>query len=89
MTNSTLTRIIEEVKTLTSEEQRQLQELLDPLLKKQPSQQIEEDLERKLLEAGLLSKVKVSVLDSERYRNYKPVAVKGKPVSETLVEERR
>lgn len=86
--------LIEKVKSLTPDEQRQLSELL-ALLKASTSQsnsrsnENKNKLERKLLEAGLLSEIKPMVIDVESYRNYKPVKVKGKPVSETIIEERR
>jgi hypothetical protein len=89
MSKLTLDEIVEEVKTLTSDEQRKLRELLDELLKEPPTRSPEEELEHKLFEAGLLSEIKPSTVDVESYRRYQPIEVKGKPVSETLIEERR
>jgi hypothetical protein len=52
--------------------------------------EIEEDkLEQMLLEAGLLSKIPPPITDFRNYRKRKPIKVKGKPVSETIIEERR
>lgn len=86
-----LQEIMKEIKALTPDEQRQLRKFLDKLLKisTSTSKSTKVELERKLLEAGLISESKPLIVDIERYRSYKPVKVRGKPVSETIVEERR
>lgn len=90
MSKLTLDEIIEEVKTLTCNEQQKLRELLDVLLKVPPVQSPEDELERKLFEAGLLSEIKPPITDFTPYQNRKPIEIiEGKPVSETLIEERR
>jgi len=89
MANVTLDKVWEEVKALSPDEQRQLREQLDGLLGSPPAQSAEEELQRRLLEAGLLSEIKPRGMDAESYRRYTPVEVKGKPVSETIIEERR
>ena len=50
---------------------------------------IEEKLERSLFEKGLLKQIKEPITDFAPYQNRTPILVHGKPVSETLVEDRR
>ncbi len=86
MTNITLDRLLEEVKTLSSDEQRQLRDTLDAWLR---DEQPEDRLERRLYEEGLLSEIKPPIPSSASTKRLKPVDVRGIPVSETIIEERR
>lgn len=86
MQNIILDRVIEEVKALPPEDIKQLRSVLDDLLERKSK---EEEVERLLLEAGLISEIKKPKRDREAFRKYKPIKVKGKPVSETLIEGRR
>ena len=87
MSSANLEKVIEEVKALTPDEKRQLRATLDALLA--TSQPTEDDFQRAMLDAGLLTSAKPLAVDLESFRNYKPVEVEGKPVSETIIEERR
>ena len=49
----------------------------------------DEDLQRRLLSAGIVSEIKPSVHDSPAYRNRKAVSIQGEPLSETVIRERR
>jgi hypothetical protein len=89
MANSKLDKMLEEVRMLTPDEQRQLRGLLDKLLATPPSKSIEDELEQRLLKAGLLSEIKPPITDFTPYQNRKPIKVKGKPLSEVIIEERR
>ena len=93
MSSTSVERIIEEVKSLTADEQRKVKELIDSLLvtpAETPERLSPEDLvEQRLLERGVISEIPKRLPDPEQYRDFKPVEVKGKPVSETIIEERR
>jgi len=89
MADARLDAVIEQVKSLSTEQQREVRKLLDGLLYKQPASTPEDDLERQLLEAGLLCEIKLPITDLTSYRDRKPIAVKFKPLSEIIVEERR
>lgn len=89
MTISSLDRIFEEVKTLTSEEQKSLRDLVDELLAKSSPRMTEEEFEQRLLEKGVISRIPSPITDLTPYRNRKLIEVKGKPLSETIIEERR
>ncbi len=49
--------------------------------------QAEERFKRKLVQVGLLSEIKIPKAKLEGNRT--PIRVKGKPLSETIIEERR
>jgi hypothetical protein len=85
----TLEQVLEQAKMLTPDEQRQLQKALDALLELPPPKTPQERLAQKLLEVGLLSRIPPPITDFTPFENRKPVEVKGKPVSEILIEERR
>lgn len=89
MTTSNLDRIVEEVRALTADEKRVLLERLDSLLVSPESEISESDFERQLLERGVISSIPPPITDFEPYRNRKLIEVKGKPLSETIIEERR
>jgi DNA-directed RNA polymerase specialized sigma24 family protein len=49
----------------------------------------EDKLEQMLLEKGLLSEIPPPITNFASYRKRRPIKVRGKPVSETIIEERR
>ena len=102
MSSANLEKVIEEVKALTLDEQRKVKDLIDSLLRALDEEAVsitqtiqhavlspEELFEQKLLEAGLISEIPKRSPTPEHFRDFKPVEVKGKPVSETIIEERR
>lgn len=50
---------------------------------------VEEKLERRLHEMGLLKQIREPITDFSPYQNRVPIPVRGKPVSETILEDRR
>jgi tetratricopeptide (TPR) repeat protein len=50
---------------------------------------VEEKLKRRLFEMGLLKEIKEPITDFTPYQNRTPIMVHGKPVSETILEDRR
>lgn len=89
MTTTNLDRVFEEVKALTPEEQMQLRDMLYALLAKNQAQTAEEEFERRLLERGVISRIPPPITDLTPYRDRKLLEVEGKPLSETIIEERR
>lgn len=82
-------RVLDQIRALTAEEQKQVRAALIP-----PSTNpliTPDEFEQHLLEAGVISEVKRPITEEDvaRFRAYKPIEVKGKPVSETLIEDRR
>jgi hypothetical protein len=49
----------------------------------------EDRLEKEQLADGILDHVPASVVDGIVYRQWQPIPWQGKPVSETILEERR
>ena len=81
-------RVLNEIKAMTPAEIAQIRQKVEELLAAQ-SQGADRSLKQSLFEAGLLSEIKTPDRDLESFRSYQPVTVKGKPVSETIIEERR
>jgi len=81
--------LLEEVRQLTPEEQQQLRQELDrsPGLPPHPSR--EEELDNLLVERGLLSSIPPSIAGPKSGRERKLVQIEGKPLSETIIEDRR
>ena len=49
----------------------------------------EDQLERQLLADGVLYQVPSQITDATVYRQWQPIPWEGKPLSETILEERR
>jgi hypothetical protein len=81
--------MLDEVKRLTPDEQRQLREAIDRLLSPSSAPPTEEQFERELVESGLLDGVPPPPGASKPLQDRIPIDVKGKPLSETIVEDRR
>ena len=81
-------RVLNEIKALTPEEIIQVRQKVDELLAAQTADAAG-TLKQRLFDAGLLSEIKTPERDAEAFRSYQPITVKGKPVSETIIEERR
>jgi hypothetical protein len=88
METTKLEQVLEQVKVLTPDEQRQLREMLDSLIATDQPQMTEEEFEQRLAQLGIIS-VPPPITDFTPYENRKLIEVKGKPLSETVIEERR
>jgi hypothetical protein len=87
---TSLEEIVNAVKALPPEEQAELRRRLEAL-PDQPGElarDLNERAQRALYEAGLLSEIKPPIADPRPYRR-DPITIKGKPLSETVIEERR
>ena len=49
----------------------------------------DQELQRRLLEAGIISEIKPPITDMTPYRNRRAVPIQGEPISETVIRERR
>ncbi|MEX2120727.1 MAG: hypothetical protein WD847_14140 [Pirellulales bacterium] len=84
-------KLIEEVRGLPPEDQQRIRTVLEEELSS-PSfgqRSPKEELHRRLIQSGLLKEVKPPITDFEPYRNRQPFKIEGKPLSETVIEERR
>ena len=97
---STVEEIVNAVKELPPSEQAEVKRRLDRL----PAQtgknelivdddreaaiDLDQRVQRALFEASLVSEIKPPITDPAPYRR-EPIRIKGKPLSETVIEERR
>jgi hypothetical protein len=79
------------VKTLTPRQQQRLRKLLDALRFKQQPLTPEDELQLLLLEDGVIDRIPrpLTEADIQAFKEYKPVPIEGKPLSEMVIEERR
>ncbi len=86
MSSQVLEQVVEQIKSLTLDEQLQVRDLINEILL--TPEEIDRQLQERLFKAGLVSEIKPP-RSSLPERNFNPIEVKGKPVSETIIEERR
>jgi hypothetical protein len=78
-----VSEVLEAVRAMSPEERARVRALLDALL--DGSSSTDDATQARLHEASLLSETRSLAARARRT----PVAIKGKPLSETIVEERR
>jgi len=84
--------LLAEIHKLPAEER---QRLLDTLSREQDHQSessrpiSEDEIERILLAKGIISEIPPLSEYSDEDENFEPIEVPGKPLSETIIEERR
>ena len=88
MATAAVTNIVKQIKKLSPSEQQELRAVLDSLLAPAPSR-TEEEFHQRLAAEGRLSVPPPAARSRAARRSFKPVPVRGKPVSETIIEERR
>ena len=87
MAKATLDQIVKEIKTLAPDERRQLREMLDAMLVPVEEADKRKALHQALRAAGLVTQVRQPRATDTPHR--RRIKVQGKPVSETIIEERR
>ena len=87
MAQATLKQVMEEIKTLEPEELRQVQRVLESQLASTQDPGADEGFLKAMLDAGLVSEIKRPDRRHKRERHLAPI--QGKPLSETIIEERR
>ncbi len=89
--NMSVTEILNEVSKLSPEEKQQV---INVLLESEKDLPTDDDEKRAELHRCLLAEGVIKTLPTRRgrppeLRDFKPLTVEGKPVSETIIEERR
>lgn len=84
--------LIQRIRSLSPDDQKRLRQALDA--ETAPAalaaeRRAEEEFKQRLLKAGLLKEIKPPVTNLTPYRDRKPFEIEGKPLSETIIEERR
>src|SRR5260370_30150200 len=97
---STVEEIVNAVRGLPPHEQSEIRRRLGTLAAqpaeyevlvddgRQAAIDLDQRVQRALYEAGLVSEIKPPITDPTPYRR-EPIKIKGKPLSETVIEERR
>jgi len=78
--------VIKEVKALNGAEKRRVWQELNEIVSEEP---IELRLQRALFTDGLLSEIKTPFVPRPEQEEVPPIEIKGKPLSQTIIEERR
>lgn len=87
MAQATLNRVLKAIKTLQPNELQQVEHVVRQLLEPDAKEARREAVLRVLQESGLVKDIKRPPLDTTRERT--PVPIVGKPLSESIIEERR
>lgn len=85
-----LNEVLSEIRKLSPTEKRQVFNELLESEKDQPKGDDEKraELHRRLREEGMLTRLPTREERPPELRNFKPITIAGKPVSETIIEER-
>lgn len=78
--------VMQEVRTLSKVEKHRVWQELNEIVSEDP---IEIRLQRALAAEGLLSEIKMPFVARPEREELPPIEIKGKPLSETIIEERR
>jgi hypothetical protein len=89
MSSPNVEKILHDADSLTEVERLELLRLLEQHCDSASAETAKDQLSRRLLADGLVSHLPPGKKDLDRYRSWHPVAIKGKPLSQTIVEERR
>lgn len=89
MSQAIFDQVLEAIRAFSPEERERLRALLDDWQEEPEHTWTEEEFEEEMEQKGILTRPKGPRPDPEHYRQRKPITVKGKPISETIIEERR
>jgi hypothetical protein len=90
MTAEEFQKVVDLVEALPELEKLRLHDMLEAWIEHPPGSPppTEEEFEQEMLRKGILDHVPAPIEDTTEFDNYVPVEVEGKPVSETIIEER-
>jgi hypothetical protein len=88
MTNPRINKLLEQARDLTLEERRELCELLRQQVELDRAAGEEQRLDQLLLSRRIV-RSRPRGKDPDRFNRWQPVQLEGKPLSETIIEERR
>jgi hypothetical protein len=98
MSRNEFHQLLDSVNTLSPDQMRQLRDELDSKLASTgavdqadltPEELAEQDLQRRLVAAGMLSEIKPPPRFMPARERFTPVSITGEPLSETIIRERR
>jgi hypothetical protein len=82
-------KVVQLAQALTDAEKWRLRDLLDAWLAPPGPVPTEEEVAQEMLREGILDQVPPPITDTTPYENRKLIEVKGEPLSETIIKERR
>jgi hypothetical protein len=84
-------RVLNEIQALTPEERQQVRAALENMaIENSGPQMTEEEFEQHLLAKGIISSIPPRNVGYTAHRDFEPIEIlDGKPISETIIEERR
>lgn len=85
-------RLIQQIQALPPEDQTRVRRALEVESEQLPMKNDRSatvELQKRLIAAGMLKELKQPRRDVEVFNRRKPVDIEGKPLSETIIEERR
>ncbi|HEX3356783.1 MAG TPA: hypothetical protein VHS31_07425 [Tepidisphaeraceae bacterium] len=91
MVSQNVNKLYQAVQALTDSERDELRRLLNARSTSMPASIGEGQLAQVLLARGVISQLRPKSTDADiaRFDAWKPVPIQGKPISETIIEERR
>jgi len=89
MVSQNLEQILQAVQALSDADRMELRKRIAEGEARQEELTKQEQVRQALVAKGLLSHVPPRGKDPERFRKWQPIPIKGKPLSETIIEERR
>jgi hypothetical protein len=89
MATTNFEKIVELVQALNDAEKWRLRDLLDASLAPPGPSPTEEEVDQEMLREGTLDHVPPPITDTTPWEDRRLIEVKGKPLSETIIEERR
>ena len=91
MVSQNIDKALQQAKSLGLDERQQFIEMLRAQPIPEQTNVNEETIAQSLLQKGIIRKIpaKPTAEDMAQFNAWKPVKVEGRPVSETLIEERR
>ena len=89
MVSPNVNKIIQEVDALNDRERQELQRLLEERSNITLALTPEQKLHDALVRRGLVEKTPPQGKDLDQHLRWQPIEIQGKPLSETIIEERR
>ena len=91
---TTLEKVIEEIKALTPAELKQVRQAIEELLRPPHAQMTEDEFEQHLAAKGIITLPRPLTAEELASRQaefdaYKPIEVRGTPLSQMIIKERR
>lgn len=88
MPASEFERVVELARALSRAEQWRMRAILETWLRFPQTPITEEEFKQELVHQGIVS-APPPVTEAASHQRWKPIKIKGRPLSETLIEERR